>query len=124
MNGHGERRLFLSFVEFYCTGVPLWPENSGMAGNNWCFCKDILEKNGVIVISIQTCWGIVIIESTLRFIVNSVSVVDSRSIHTGEYISRGIRKIRRNGPFLSKHEKVIPTGWAFLHKYGIWRDVF
>ena len=45
-------RLFLSFVEFYCTGYHCVRET--VAGNNWCFCKHISEKNGVYVISIQT----------------------------------------------------------------------
>ena len=38
-----------------------------------------------------------------------------QSIHSGEYISRGIQKIRLIGP-----SNGIPTGWAFLPKeYGI-----
>ena len=79
---------FLRKCTVQCTSSPWSP---GKAGDSRCFCKQGLEINDVIVISIQTCWWNNNFETRLCFIVNSVSV-NSKSIHTGEYISRSIQK--------------------------------
>ena len=62
---------FLMKCTVQCTSSPWSPEE---AGNCRCFFKQDSEINGVIVISIQTCWCNSNDEARLRFIVNIVSV--------------------------------------------------
>ena len=59
-----------------CTTSPWSPDQ---AGDSRCFCKQDPEINGVIVIIGKT-WGCNSnYETTLRFIVNSVSVYSKRN---------------------------------------------
>jgi hypothetical protein len=62
---------FLMKCTVRCTSSPWSPDKSG---NSTCFCKQDLEQNGVIVISIQTGWCNSNYETRLCFIVNSISV--------------------------------------------------
>jgi hypothetical protein len=62
---------FLMKCTVRCTTSPWSPDK---AGNSTCFCKQDSEiLNGVIVISIQTCWCDSNYEARLCFIVSRVS---------------------------------------------------
>ena len=82
MAAHGElihwmvmvKRKDLTFLMNFTVQCTTSPWSHDQAGNRRCFCKQDPEINGVIIIIGKT-WGCNSnYETTLRFIVNSVSV--------------------------------------------------